>query len=57
MSLEKKLSEEARAIQREYKRDYMRKWRAKNKEKVAENNRKYWERKAARAAEGAKADG
>ena len=45
------LSEAAQAVQREYKREYMRRWRAINKERVAANNRRYWERKAAQAAE------
>ena len=45
------LSDEAREAQREYKRNYMREWRARNKDKVQENNRKYWERKAAKAKE------
>lgn len=45
------LSDEAREAQREYKRNYMRAWRAKNKDKVTENNRKYWERKAEKARE------
>ena len=41
------MSEAAKTAQREYKREYMRKWRAANKDKVSENNRRYWERKAA----------
>lgn len=36
------LSEEAKEAQREYKK----RWRAKNPDKVRESNRKYWERKA-----------
>ncbi len=43
------MSEAAKAAQREYKREYMRKWRAANKEKVAAINRKYWESKAQKA--------
>ncbi len=31
---------------REAKRQYMREWRKKNPERVKENNRRYWERKA-----------
>lgn len=46
------MSEAAKAAQRDYKREYMRKWRAANKDKVSENNRKYWERKAAKIAAG-----
>lgn len=33
----------------ELKRTYIREWRAKNKDKVAAANRRYWERKAAAA--------
>lgn len=40
------MSEAAIAARRKYKREYMRKWRAANKDKVAANNRRYWERKA-----------
>lgn len=35
---------------REERREYYRQWRAKNQDKVRENNRKYWERRAARKA-------
>ncbi|MBQ6365440.1 MAG: hypothetical protein IJI61_03405 [Oscillospiraceae bacterium] len=45
------LSDAARKVQRDYKRAYMREWRAKNKDKVAANNRRYWERRAAKVAE------
>ena len=34
----------------EERREYFRQWRAKNKDKVRENNRKYWERRAAKKA-------
>lgn len=34
------LSENAKQARREYKRE----WRAKNKEKVKESNRRYWEK-------------
>lgn len=34
------------ALAREMKREYFRKWRAANKDKVKENNRRYWEKKA-----------
>lgn len=34
------------ALTREMKREYHRKWRAANKDKVKENNRRYWEKKA-----------
>ena len=34
------LSENAKQARREYKRE----WRAKNKDKVAESNRRYWEK-------------
>lgn len=54
----KQLDEQARAARAEYFRE----WRRKNPDKVRENNRKYWQRRAARlAAEreggGGKADG
>lgn len=37
---------EIQELVREERRRYAREWRAKNKDKVAENNRRYWERKA-----------
>ena len=37
---------EKRAI--EARREYHRKWRAANKDKVRENNRRYWERVVAK---------
>lgn len=39
---------------REERREYFRQWRAKNPDKVRENNRRYWERRAARRAEAEK---
>lgn len=36
---------------REERREYFRQWRAKNKDKVRENNRRYWERRAAKKAQ------
>ena len=33
---------------REAQRVYMREWRRRNKDKVRESNRKYWERRAQR---------
>lgn len=42
------LSERAREAQRRYKREYMRKWRAENKDKVIAINARYWEKKAAK---------
>lgn len=42
-----KLSEEAKKL----KKEYFRKWRANNKDKVKEYNKRYWERKAAEAKE------
>ena len=33
------------------RREYFRQWRAKNPNKVRENNRRYWERRAAKKAE------
>ena len=44
---EKTMSEEAKAIRREYARL----WRAKNKDKVKAINLRYWEKKAREAAE------
>ena len=43
---------------KEAKREYMRKWRAENKERIALNQQRYWERKAAEmtAKAGKKAD-
>lgn len=35
----------------EERREYFRQWRAKNKDKVRENNRRYWERRAAKKAQ------
>lgn len=48
---EKKLDEQARAARAEYSRQ----WRAKNKDKVRENNRRYWQRRAERLAAGKEA--
>lgn len=33
---------------REERREYYRQWRAKNPDKVKENNRRYWEKRAAK---------
>ena len=41
------MSEEARAAMRSYKREYMKKWRAANPDRVQANNARYWEKKAA----------
>lgn len=41
------LSEAAKKVQREYKR----RWRAANPDKVRESNRRYWERRAQLQAE------
>ena len=35
----------------ELRREYQRGWRRKNKDKVRANNRRYWERKAQKAAQ------
>jgi hypothetical protein len=40
----------------EAQREYARKWRAKNKDKVRETNRRYWERVAQRANAAAEPD-
>lgn len=47
----KPLSDAAREEQRRYKREYMRKWRAENPDKVAKNTLAYWERRAKRRFE------
>lgn len=47
-------STEAKAI--ELKREYLRNWRKNNKDKVAANNKRYWERLAAKALETEKED-
>lgn len=36
---------------REERREYFRQWRAGNPEKVRENNRRYWEKRAAKKAQ------
>lgn len=36
---------------REERREYYRQWRAKNPDKVKENNRRYWEKRAAKKAQ------
>lgn len=46
MDSEKRIDEQARAARAEYFRE----WRRKNPDKVRENNRKYWQRRAARLA-------
>ena len=44
---------EVRELARQERNRYSREWRAKNKDRVRETNRKYWERRAAKlAAEG-----
>lgn len=43
---QKRLDEQARTARAEYFRE----WRRKNPDKVRENNRKYWQRRAARLA-------
>lgn len=40
------LTEQAKAARRKYKRE----WQRKNKDKVKEYQRRYWEKKATRAA-------
>lgn len=40
------LSAAARDARRKYKREYMRKWRAANPDRVKANNARYWEKKA-----------
>lgn len=36
---------------KEARRTYMREWRSRNKDKVREANRRYWERRAEKLAE------
>lgn len=36
---------------REARREYLREWRKRNPDKVRENNRRYWERRAAKKAQ------
>lgn len=36
---------------REERREYFRQWRAKNPDKIRENNRRYWEKRAAKKAQ------
>lgn len=40
----------------EMRRDYLKRWRQNNPDKVREYNRQYWQRKADRAREEAKED-
>lgn len=47
MDEKKQLDEQARAARAEY----FRQWRAKNKGRVRESNRRYWQRRAERLAE------
>jgi hypothetical protein len=42
------MSKQAAEAKRAYYRAYMKKWRAKNPEKLREYQRTYWERKAAK---------
>ncbi len=42
---------------REERREYFRQWRAKNPDKVRENNRRYWEKRAAKKAGAESAQG
>ncbi len=42
------------AIAREERNRYAREWRAKNKDKVRETNRKYWEKRALKLFEASK---
>ena len=44
---EKAINEQAVKLRREYQRE----WRKRNKDKVAANNRRYWERKAQKMAQ------
>lgn len=46
LDLEKRIDEQARAARAEYFRE----WRRKNPDKVRANNRRYWQRRAAKLA-------
>ena len=46
------MSDEAKAVQREYKRI----WRKKNRERIAQYNENYWEKKAQHLQEARKND-
>ena len=50
---EKILSDQARAVRREYARA----WRAQNKDRVRDCNRRYWEKKAKQMKENDDIDG
>ncbi|WP_294378965.1 phosphatase [uncultured Clostridium sp.] len=43
------MKENALELRKEYMRSYMKKWRAKNKDKVKASNERYWEKKATEA--------
>lgn len=40
------MTDNARKLKNDYMREYMRKWRLLNKEKVKKSNEQYWERRA-----------
>lgn len=44
-------------LARKERLEYYREWRAKNKDKVREHNRRYWERRAARKQQEGSVDG
>ncbi len=52
MEKRNELSEQARIAQREYQR----KWRAANKDKVRNRNNRYWEKKGKQLAQESEAD-
>ena len=52
MENKNELSEQARIAQREYQR----KWRAANKDKVRNRNNRYWEKKGKKLAQESEAD-
>lgn len=49
--MEKYTDEELKEMAREKNREYKRKWREANKDKIREYNQRYWEKKALEAIE------
>lgn len=40
------MTEKAKQLEKEYHREYMKKWRANNKDKIKQAQERYWEKKA-----------
>lgn len=47
--MKKYTDEELKELAREKNREYKRKWRTENKDKIREYNQRYWEKKALEA--------